>query len=65
MSRDETSVPDPEVGPTAKRRWFTARERLRILEEAEGLTHSSELAVGAERPLPTIAVNTIVIDTEK
>lgn len=28
-------VPDPEVVPQAKRRWFTAEYKLRILEEVE------------------------------
>ena len=43
MSRDETSVPDPEVVPTAKRRRFTAKEKLRILEEADACTEPGEL----------------------
>ena len=43
MSRDETGVPDPEVVPTAKRRRFTAKEKLRILEEADACTEPGEL----------------------
>jgi transposase len=43
MSRDETGVPDPEVVPTAERRRFTAKEKLRILEEADGCTEPGEL----------------------
>jgi transposase len=43
MSRDETSVPDPEVVPTAKRRRFTAKEKLRILEEADACIEPGEL----------------------
>lgn len=43
MSRDETDVPDPEVVPTAKRRRFTAEEKLRILEEADACTEPGEL----------------------
>jgi transposase len=43
MSRNETSVPDPEVVPTAQRRRFTAQEKLRILEEADGCTEPGEL----------------------
>ena len=31
----EARVPDPEVLPKAKRRPFTARHRLRILDEAD------------------------------
>jgi non-ribosomal peptide synthetase component E (peptide arylation enzyme) len=43
MSRNETNVPDPEVVPTAKRRRFTAKDKLRILEEAEACTEPGEL----------------------
>jgi transposase-like protein len=43
MSRNETNVPDPEVVPTAKRRRFTAKEKLRILEEADACTEPGEL----------------------
>lgn len=43
MSRDETSVPNPEVVPTAKRRRFTGKEKLRILEEADACTEPGEL----------------------
>jgi transposase len=43
MSRNEASVPDPEVVPTAKRRRFAAQEKLRILEEADACTKPGEL----------------------
>jgi transposase len=43
MSRNGTNVPDPEVVPTAKRRRFTAKEKLRILEEADACTEPGEL----------------------
>jgi len=33
-SRERRGVPDPEVVPTARRRQFSAEEKLRILEEA-------------------------------
>jgi hypothetical protein len=39
MTQEETSRterPDPEVKPTAPRRRFSAKEKLRILEEADG-----------------------------
>ena len=42
MSRKNGSgqeVPDPEVVPMAKRRHFSAREKLRILEEADACEH--------------------------
>jgi len=32
-------VPDPEVVPTAKRRHFSAQEKLRILDEADACEH--------------------------
>jgi len=34
---------DPEVAPTAKRRQFSANEKLRILEEAEACTGPGEV----------------------
>ena len=43
MSRNETSVPDPEVVPMAERRRFTAEYKLRILEEAEQCTEPGEI----------------------
>lgn len=42
MSRNNGSgeqVPDPEVVATAKRRHFSAQEKLRILEEADACEH--------------------------
>ena len=43
MSRNEASVPDPEVVPTARRRRFRTQEKLRILEEADACTEPGEL----------------------
>jgi transposase len=43
MSRNETSIPDPEVVPTAKRRRFTTQEKVRILKEADACTEPGEL----------------------
>ena len=43
MSRNETSMPDPEVVPTAKRRRFTTQEKVRILKEADVCTEPGEL----------------------
>ena len=43
MSRNETSIPDPEVVPTAKRRRFTKLEKVRILKEADACTEPGEL----------------------
>lgn len=43
MSRNETNVPDPEVVATPKQRRFTAKEKLRILEEADACTEPGEL----------------------
>ncbi len=46
MSRngnERTEPPDTEVVPVAQRRQFTAKEKLRILEEAEGCTESGEI----------------------
>lgn len=42
MSRDKKErkeAPDPEVVPRAKRRYFSAEEKLRILEEADACEH--------------------------
>ena len=42
MSRDNKErkeAPDPEVVPRAKRRYFSAEEKLRILEEADACEH--------------------------
>jgi transposase-like protein len=38
-NRERREVPDPEVVPTAKRRHFSAEEKLRILEEADACEH--------------------------
>jgi len=43
MSRKGIGVPDSEVVPTAKRRRFTAREKMRILGEADACTEPGEL----------------------
>lgn len=43
MSRNETSMPDPEVVPTAKRRRFTTQEKVRILKEVDACTKPGEL----------------------
>jgi len=43
MSRNETSIPDPEVVPTAKRRRFTTQDKVRILKEADACTERGEL----------------------
>jgi len=43
MSRNETSIPDPEVVPTAKQRRFTTQEKVRILKEADACTEPGEL----------------------
>ena len=43
MSQNETNVPNPEVVPTPKQRRFTAKEKLRILEEADACTEPGEL----------------------
>jgi transposase-like protein len=46
MSQDElnqSQVPDPEVVPQAKRRRFSAKYKLRILEEAEGCRKPGEI----------------------
>jgi transposase-like protein len=41
--KDRTSLPDPEVAPTAQRRQFSAAEKLRILDEADACTDRSEI----------------------
>jgi transposase len=41
--RERTNMADPEVAPTAKRRQFSANEKLRILEEAEACTGPGEV----------------------
>ena len=43
MSRNEMSVPDPEVVPMAERRRFSVEYKLRILEEAEQCTEPGEI----------------------
>lgn len=43
MSQNETNAPDPEVVPTVQRRRFTAKEKLRILEEADTCIKPGEL----------------------
>jgi transposase len=43
MSRNETSIPNPEVIPVAERRRFTAEYKLRILEEADQCTEPGEI----------------------
>jgi transposase len=46
MSRngnERLDVPDPEVVPLAERRRFTAEEKLRIVEEADGCTEPGEI----------------------
>ena len=46
MSRNDNErpdVPDSEVVPMAERRRFTAEEKLRIIEEADGCTEPGEI----------------------
>ena len=46
MSRngnERADVPDPEVVPLAERRRFTAKEKLRIIEEADRCTEPGEI----------------------
>jgi len=46
MSRngnERAETPDPEVVPVAQRRQFTAVEKLRILEQADGCTEPNEI----------------------
>ena len=38
-----TDVPDPEVVPKAKRRMFSAKYKLRILEEADSCTEAGQV----------------------
>ena len=38
-----TDVPDPEVVPKAKRRTFSAKYKLRILEEADSCTEAGQV----------------------
>jgi transposase len=38
-----TNVPDPEVVPKAKRRTFSAKYKLRILEEADSCTEARQI----------------------
>jgi transposase len=52
MSRDgdeRTEMPDPEVVPIARRRRFTASEKLRILEEADACTAPGEIGALVRR----------------
>jgi len=52
MSRtetDQTKVPDPEVVAMAERRRFTAKEKLRILEEADACTEPGEIGALVRR----------------
>jgi transposase-like protein len=39
----ETRLPDPEVVPKAKRRQFTAKYKLRVLEEADRCTERGQI----------------------
>jgi transposase-like protein len=52
MSRtetDQTKIPDPEVVAMAERRRFTAKEKLRILEEAEACREPGEIGALVRR----------------
>jgi transposase len=52
MSRTETDqpkIPDPEVVAVAERRRFTAKEKLRILEEADACTEPGEIGALVRR----------------
>ena len=52
MSKNETErnkIPDPEVVPTVERRQFTAREKLRILEEADACTEPGQIGALVRR----------------
>jgi transposase-like protein len=42
-STDKVEIPDPEVVPRAKRRRFTARYKLRIVEEADRCSEPGEV----------------------
>jgi transposase-like protein len=44
-----TERPDPEVTPPASRRRFSAKEKLRILEEADACTESGEVGALVRR----------------
>lgn len=46
---DRTERPDPEVKPAAPRRRFSAREKLRILEEADACTEPGEVGALVRR----------------
>jgi transposase len=39
----EVQVPEPEVLPRAKRRWYSAEYKLRILEEVDGCTQRGQI----------------------
>jgi transposase-like protein len=41
--KDRTTIPDPEVALAAERRQFSAKEKLRILEEADACTSKEEI----------------------
>jgi transposase len=41
--KDKAKVPDPEVVPQAKRRQFTAKYKLRILEEVDNCSEPGEI----------------------
>ena len=43
MSRESIEQPDPEVVPLARRRQFTAEEKLHIMEEADACTGPGEI----------------------
>ena len=43
QSEHEAKIPDPEVVPKAKRRQFTAKYKLRILEEADRCTERGQI----------------------
>ena len=41
--KDRTSTPDPEVQPKSRRRRFTAKYKLRILEEVDRCSQPGEI----------------------
>jgi transposase-like protein len=43
QSEHEPKIPDPEVVPKAKRRKFTAKYKLRIVEEADACTEPGQI----------------------
>jgi transposase len=43
QSEQEPEIPDPEVVPKAKRRKFTAKYKLRIVEEADACTEPGQV----------------------